>query len=97
MKTSKILIPVFASLMLIFSACKKNSDAGMAAYINEADGLLATAAQQRNVSKEEFMNSLVNVSKFTADQNVFFPSALAVDFTKKWVTLPVYKLSLIHI
>ncbi len=91
MKSTKILLTGFALVMLIFSACKKNSDTGMAAYISEADGLLATAAQQRNVSKEDFMKSLVNVSKFTADQNVFFPSALAIDFTKKWVTLPVYK------
>ncbi len=57
----------------------------------EADQLLATAAQQRNVSKDDFMKTLVDKAKFTAAQNVFFPSALAVDFTKKWVTLPVYQ------
>jgi len=91
MQSPKILLQGFVLVMLIFSACKKNSDSATTSYINEADGLLATAAQQRNVSKEDLMKSLVNVSKFTADQNVFFPSALAIDFTKKWVTLPVYK------
>ncbi len=90
MKTS---IRVFTGLtfaILIFLACKKNALTTTNGLI-EADQLLATAAQQRNVSKEDFMKTLVDKAKFTAAQNVFFPSALAVDFTKKWVTLPVYK------
>lgn len=74
---------------MFFFACEKNS--ATSSLLTEADGLLATAAQQRNVSKEDFMKTLVDKAKFTAQQNVFFPSALAVDFTKKWVTLPVYK------
>jgi len=90
MKTS---IRVFTGLtfaILIFLACKKNALTTTNGLI-EADQLLATAAQQRNVSKEDFMKTLVDKAKFTAAQNVFFPSALAVDFTKKWVTLPVYQ------
>ncbi len=90
MKTS---IRVFTGLVfaiLIFFACKKTSQATKDG-LSEANELLATAAQQRNVSKEDFMKTLVDKAKFTAAQNVFFPSALAVDFTKKWVTLPVYQ------
>jgi len=81
----------FALAILFFAACKKNPDAPMHDSLKEADELLATAAQQRNISKEEFVKILIDDKRFNAKQNVFFPSALAVDFNKKWVTLPVYK------
>ncbi len=89
MKSSIQLFTGFAIAILLFLACKKNKE-NNSAYIKEADELLATAAQQRGVSKEDFMKTLVDKGKFTSEQNVFFPSALAVDFKKKWVTLPVY-------
>jgi hypothetical protein len=89
MKSSIQLFTGFALAILLFLACKKNKE-NNSAYIKEADEILATAAQQRGVSKEDFMKTLVDKGKFTSEQNVFFPSALAVDFTKKWVTLPVY-------
>ncbi len=97
MKTSIRVFTGLAFAILIFLACKKNAqttngkNAQTTNGLTEADQLLATAAQQRNVSKEDFMKTLVDKAKFTAAQNVFFPSALAVDFTKKWVTLPVYQ------
>jgi hypothetical protein len=89
MKSSIQLFTGFALAILLFLACKKNKE-NNSAYIKEANELLATAAQQRGVSKEDFMKTLVDKGKFTSKQNVFLPSALAVDFTKKWVTLPVY-------
>ncbi len=58
--------------------------------MEEADGLLMTAAQQTGVSKEIFASNLV-AARFTPEQNVFLPSAQAIDFTQKTVTLPVYK------
>jgi hypothetical protein len=58
--------------------------------MEEADGLLTAAAQQTGVSKESFANNLV-AERFTPEQNVFLPSALAIDFKQKTVTLPVYK------
>lgn len=88
MKTSIRVFTGLAFAILIFLACK---NAQTTNGLTEADQLLTTAAQQRNVSKEDFMKNLVDKAKFTAAQNVFLPSALAVDFTKKWVTLPVYK------
>lgn len=93
----KSLIRLFASfvlVILIFSSCKKNENPtqdSSSAALKEADVLLEAAAQQRNVSKEDFIKTLTDVKKFTAEQNVFFPSALAIDFTNKTVTLPVYK------
>ena len=89
MKSSIQLFTGFALAILLFLACKKNKE-NNSAYIKEANELLATAAQQRGVSKEDFMKTLVDKGKFNSKQNVFLPSALAVDFTKKWVTLPVY-------
>ncbi|HLL42843.1 MAG TPA: hypothetical protein VK369_06865 [Segetibacter sp.] len=70
----------------------KDKSEGNAA-LKEVNILLETAAQQRNVSKEDFMKTLVDKGRFTAEQNVFLPSTLAVDFTenKPTVTLPVYK------
>lgn len=85
----KVILLILVST--IFISCKKNSETAISENLKEADGLLATAAQQRNISKEEFMKTLVDIGKFTAQQNVFFPSALVVDFTAKRVTLPVYK------
>jgi len=81
----------FAFATLMFASCKKNPDAPVQDSLKEADELLTTAAKERNISKEDFMKILINDKRYSAEQNVFFPSALAVDFSKKWVTLPVYK------
>lgn len=81
----------FAFATLIFAACKKNPDTPVQDSLKEADELLTTAAKERNISKEDFTKILINDKRYSAEQNVFFPSALAVDFSKKWVTLPVYK------
>ncbi len=77
--------------MLGFLACEKNKDKATSEGMKEVDQLLTTAAQQRNISKDAFMSLLVNTSKFTVAQNVFFPSALAINYNTKHVTLPVYK------
>lgn len=58
--------------------------------LTEADGLITTAAQQTGVSKEAFAGNLV-AARFTAEQNVFLPSALAIDYQQKTVTLPLYQ------
>ena len=60
------------------------------AAMEEADDLLMTAAQQTGVSKESFASNLV-AARFTPEQNVFLPSAQAIDFQQKTVTLPVYQ------
>lgn len=94
MKSSIRLFTGFAFAILIFLACKKNVNDNQQdsnAALKEVNTLLETAAQQRNVSKEDFMKTLVDRGKFTAEQNVFFPSALAIDFKSKRVTLPLYK------
>lgn len=57
---------------------------------NETDNILSAAAKQMKTSKDGFQKNLV-ANRFTPAQNVFLPSALAVDFQKKTVTLPVYK------
>ncbi|MEJ7740821.1 MAG: hypothetical protein WKF97_25670 [Chitinophagaceae bacterium] len=85
----KILVIIFVSAF--FLSCHKTPDETMHDSLKEVDELLATAAKQRNVSKEDFMKTLVDVTRFTSAQNVFMPSALEVDFKNKWVTLPVYK------
>ncbi len=91
MKSSIRFFTWFALTILIFSACKKNPDATMPDSLKEADELLSGAARQRNISKEDFMKMLVDSKRFTREQNVFLPSSLAIDYKKKWVTLPVYK------
>ncbi len=96
MKSSIRLFTGFALAILIFLGCKKNmngNDDNSSAALKEAHGLLASAAQQRNVSKEDFMKILVDDKRFTPAQHVFLRSTLAVDFTenKPTVTLPVYK------
>ncbi len=83
------LFTVLSFAILIFAAYKY--PAPIQDNMQEADELLATAAQQRNITKEEFMKLLTDENRFSAKQNVFLPSALAVDFKNKWVTLPVYK------
>jgi len=83
----KYLLIIFATTL--FFSCKKNKEE--TSMLQEAENLLAVAAQQRNLSKEEFRKILINNNRFTAAQNVFFPSALAVDYSRKHVTLPVYK------
>ena len=91
MKSSIRLITGIVLVTLMFSSCKKDPGETMPDMLNEADKLLATAAQQRNISKENFKKILTDKTRFSSQQNVFFPSALAVDFEKKWVTLPLYK------
>ncbi len=94
MKNVKKLI-YLAVFALTISGCINDDNSSFpdirSENLKEADVLLAMAAKERNVSTEEFMKTLVDVGKFTAEQNVFFPSALAIDFTTKMVTLPVYK------
>jgi hypothetical protein len=85
----KLLSLLFVSAF--FLSCEKNSDEPMSDSMKEVDALLTTAAQQRNISKEAYMKMLVDDTKFSAAQNVFFPSALAVDYKAKHVTLPLYK------
>ncbi|MEJ7696471.1 MAG: hypothetical protein WKF78_07625 [Candidatus Limnocylindrales bacterium] len=83
------LIGVALALSLAVPAMAADGDGAM----QEADEILSVAAEQRNVSKEEFIETLVADDRFSADQNVFLPSALAVDFTenKPTVTLPLYE------
>jgi len=82
-------IPIILFVLAFILSCKKTPIKPDS--LKEVDILLTTAAQQRKISKEDFMKTLVDTKKFTSEQNVFFPSALAVDFKKKWVTLPVYQ------
>lgn len=93
MKTSTRLFAGLALAILCLSAFKKSPKDAMADKLNEAGGLLATAARQRGVSKEDFMKMLVDEKRFDSKQNVFLPSTLAVDFNEKnpTVTLPLYK------
>lgn len=58
--------------------------------MREAESILTAAAGQMKMSQADFQKNLV-AQRFSSAQNVFFPSALAVDFQKKTVTLPVYK------
>lgn len=60
------------------------------AQTKEADSILSAAAKQAKTSKDGFQKKLV-AARFTPEQNVFLPSALAVDFDKKTATLPLYK------
>ncbi len=80
----------FGLFTMLFVSCKKDPE-NISDVLKEAEELLATAAQQRNLSKEDFRNMLIDDNRYTAAQNVFFPSALAVDYSTKHVTLPVYK------
>ncbi len=82
-------IPIILFVLAFILSCKKTPIKPDS--LKEVDILLTTAAQQRKISKEDFMKTLVDTKKFTSEQNVFFPSALAIDFKKKWVTLPVYQ------
>jgi len=68
----------------------RNQD-GNSEAMKEATSLLAATARQMNMSQGDFMKKLVDKNRFTASQNVFLPSTVAIDFTKKLVTLPVYK------
>jgi len=83
------LIGVALALSLAVPAMAADGDGAM----QEADEILSVAAEQRNVSKEEFIETLVADDRFSADQNVFLPSTLAVDFTENrpTVTLPLYE------
>lgn len=60
--------------------------------MKEANLLLTTAAQQTGVSKASLKNARVAV-RFTPQDNVFFPSALAINFNppQPTVTLPMFK------
>ena len=65
----------------------------MADKLREAEVILASAAQQRNMGKDEFMKMLTDTKRFGSRQNVFLPSTIAVDFTENnpTVTLPLFK------
>ena len=62
------------------------------AALNEADLLLSTAGKQTGVSTGS-VKSARSAVRFTPEQNVFFPSALAINFNapQPTVTLPFYK------
>ncbi len=64
----KILIAITAGAF--FFSCEKDPESGES--MKETDLLLETAAQQRGMNREDFMKTLVNTGKFTAQQNVFF-------------------------
>lgn len=95
MTTKKMLIALFVVAMVW--SCKTNPVGTMNSMLKEADELLMAAGKQTNVSKADFMKNLVDNKRFTAQQNVFFPSALAVDFKKKTVTLPAFIIFSINI
>jgi hypothetical protein len=85
-----ILAGTALALLLATPAIAANGDGGA---LDEVHELLTSAAEQRDVSKEAFMETLVDDDRFDRDQNVFMPSTLAVDFTEASpsVTLPVYE------
>ena len=92
-----LLTACVASLSL--AGCKKDdprnpenpgNPSTPSAALREADVLLTEAARQAGVTKEALLQSRAP-GRFTAKQNVFFPGAVAFDFDKKWVTLPLYK------
>lgn len=60
--------------------------------LNEANVLLTTAAKQTGTSLSALKGARA-AAHFTVEDNVFFPSALAIDFNppRPTVTLPVYK------
>ncbi|SMB99824.1 hypothetical protein SAMN00120144_2784 [Hymenobacter roseosalivarius DSM 11622] len=62
------------------------------AALREADILLTEAARIAGISKAELLQARAP-GRFTQQQNVFFPGALAVDFKRSvpTVTLPLYK------
>ncbi len=57
------------------------------AALAEAESLVAEAAKAAGVSKESFSNA--RRTRFTREQNVFLPNALAIDFEKATTTLPL--------
>lgn len=62
------------------------------AALNEANLLLTTVAKQTGVSTASVKNARTAV-RFTPEDNVFFPGALAINFNapQPTVTLPLYK------
>lgn len=64
--------------------------AGKSAQSKDVEAILSAAAKQAKTSKDAFQKNLVT-NRFTSEQNVFLPSALAVDFSKPTATLPLYK------
>jgi hypothetical protein len=61
------------------------------AAANEADALLGGAAVYTGTSKQSVASARV-APRFSRDQNVFIPSALAIDFgSRPSVTLPLYR------
>ncbi len=91
---SAIVIATFvlAGAAIPLSVHADSHDSGAA--LEEADELLTSAAEQRSVSTEELQEMLTGADdRFDAEQNVFLPSTLAVDFTESnpTVTLPVYE------
>lgn len=63
-----------------------------AAALQEADELLSAAASLNGTSKTE-ETAARSANRFTRQQNVFFPGAIAVDFQRrtKTITLPLYR------
>jgi hypothetical protein len=74
------------------SGNKTKRTVAKSAQTKEIDAILSAAAKQAKTSKDAFQKNLV-ANRFTPEQNVFLPSALAVDFKKQvpTVTLPLYK------
>lgn len=96
MKSPTTLFASLAFALFAFSACNKDDEDTTTTDTRsesrkEADALMQTAAQQRGMSTSDFAALLTDRSRFNAQQNVFFPSALAVNYTTKHVTLPLYK------
>ena len=64
------------------------------AALQEADALLTETAALTGAKKEDLAQlrtADAAAIRFPRSKNVFFPGALALDFTKKQVTLPLYK------
>lgn len=64
------------------------------AALKEADQLLSTTASLTGTTKEalaEARTTNAAAARFARSKNVFFPGALAIDFAKKQITLPLYK------
>ncbi|MBC7919975.1 MAG: hypothetical protein H7Z75_02700 [Ferruginibacter sp.] len=57
--------------------------------LREAEDLMETAAKEAGTSRESLANA--RRTRFTREQNVFFPGTLAIDFEKRTATLPLYK------
>ena len=79
---------------LSFAGCQREDSAPVEDFetvaLREADGMLTEAARMAGVTREALMQARAP-GRFTAQQNVFFPGALAIDIPRKHVTLPLYQ------